>query len=259
MGSNFYKQTNNLINSFVSKENDATRLFIIILVAFLSGFESFFLGLNDVTSLGSNLNWQDPFHLGEAFAASMGYIFSSQTSQYSQYTIHGAWDVLPTIISLAAFGKNHFIFPTRVIINLCNLFSCFILITISWRLISPNLEKKLEKFIFILVIAFYAPQFVGIRDLFLLVSIFLFLESLKSTRSIYRFILEGLLGLSLAFGIFWSFDRGIVGLVSLGAAILYCLLRYRRFVLTAFCGVLSIVILQFNDLFSIKIYLENLI
>lgn len=257
MGLNFDKQTNNLINSFVSKENDKIRLFIVIVVAFFSGFQSFFLGLNDVTSLGSNLNWQDPFHFGEAFAASMGYIFSSQTAQYSQYKIHGAWDVLPTIISLAAFGKNHFIFPTRVIINLCNLFSCFILITISWRLISPNLEKKLEKFIFILVIAFYAPEFVGIRDLFLLVSIFLFLECMKPARSIYRLILEGLLGLSLAFGIFWSFDRGIVGIASLGVPVLYCLIRYRRFVLTAFCGTLSIVILQLNVLFSIKLYLEN--
>ena len=102
MGLNFDKQTNNLINSFVSKENDKIRLFIVIVVAFFSGFQSFFLGLNDVTSLGSNLNWQDPFHFGEAFAASMGYIFSSQTAQYSQYKIHGAWDVLPTIISLAA-------------------------------------------------------------------------------------------------------------------------------------------------------------
>jgi hypothetical protein len=258
MGLNFEKQTNNLINLFVSKENDKIRLFIVISFAFLSGFKSFFLGLNDVTSLGSNLYWQqDPFHFGEAFAASMGYVLSPQTSQYSQYTIHGAWDILPTLISLATFGKNHFIFPTRVIINLCNLLSCFILITISWKLISPNSGKKLEKFIFILIIAFYSPQFVGIRDLFLLVSIFLFLECLKSQKSIYRFMLEGLLGLSLAFGMFWSFDRGIVGIVSLGVSILYCLPRDQRFVLTAFCGVLSVVILQFNDLFSIKLYLEN--
>ena len=253
MDINFYKQTNDLINSFVSKENDKTRLFIVIVVAFSSGFQSFFLGLEKIIS--------DPFHIGEAFAAAMGYAIHSQGSEFSQYTIHGAWDVLPAVISLAAFGKHHFIFPTRLIISLCNIFSCTLLLIITWKLIYPNYGKKFQKFIFILTVAYYSPQLVGIRDLFLLISIFLFLECLKigvkSTKNIYRFILEGFLGLSLAFGMFWSFDRGITSLASLGAAILYCLLRYRRFALTAFLGVLSVVILQLNDLFSVELYLKN--
>lgn len=253
MALSFYKHTDNLINSFVSKENDVKRCSVVILVAFLSGFNSFFLGLNKMIS--------DPFHIGEAFPAAMGYVLHSQGSEFSQYTIHGAWDVLPALISLATFGENYFIFPTRLIISLCDIFSCILLLIITCKLIHPNFGKKFQKFIFILTVAYYAPLLVGIRDLFLLISIFLFLECLKiwveSTKNTYRFILEGFLGLSLAFGMFWSFDRGIVGVASLGAAILYCLLRYRRFVLTAFCGVLSVVILQFNDLFSIKFYLEN--
>ena len=140
MGLNLYKQTDNLIHSFIDKENDVKRLFLVILVTFLSGFNFSFWELNDPISLVSG---PDPFHMGEAFVAAMAYVIRSHSPEFLQYTIHGAWDVLPTIISLTTFGENYFVFPTRVFISLCNIFSCLILVTISWKLILPNLKYNI--------------------------------------------------------------------------------------------------------------------
>lgn len=157
--------------------------------------------------------FDDPFHAGEFFAS--GTFFTKENNlTFLPYTIHGALDFIPMLLANYTWGENNYFFGTSLIYSLTNATSALLLLLIFLK-ITP--ESNYKPF-FIILISFSSFNFVGIRDLFLLFSILSFLHAMQHKESI---LLQLVFGFIVSLGVFWSFDRGIAAVISLGSAIIY--------------------------------------
>ena len=197
----------------------------------------------------------DPFHYGEYFAATVGF-FRDVNPPFHPLTIHGALDFIPGLFAEHQWGAENYFLPTFAIYKGLNFFAAISLILISYELT----RFKKYQWLLLLAVAGVAPLMVGYRDLILLISLYLFLKinNLDAKRDLSIFLQVSFGGI-VAFGIFWSYDRGIAGALSLGAAVLVLLFRNRWYAISLVSFVAAAVILGFLfEVFSIGNYLRDI-
>jgi hypothetical protein len=216
------------------------------LAVFIFAFISFF-------TFGPG-NIVDPFHQGEFFAT-LPSMLHAQPGQHA-FTIHGALDFLPAWIATHFSSLNNNFLYTQFAYAVCNLGAALLLYLIAALFVEKG--SKYEMLI-LLTVAAVSSQLVGYRDLFLLLSIYLFLLCLRSHRSSDFFIKATLLGVAAAFNIFWSYDRGITGFGSVGFGVFLASFIHRRFIyaIVVFIGTFLVLSLM-TEVFSLSDYLRNL-
>jgi len=230
--------TNRLIAAFA--------LLLAAVNAFLQNFPGSF-SLN-----GGFFTFSDPFHQGEHFAFAQSLKGASQT--VDALSIHGALDFIPSLIGAQLWGGDHHFIPTFAIYALLGTLAALLLFLIPGA--SQDAARRRGSLFGLMLIGGVA---VGYRDFFLLVSLCAFYALLATgLRPGWRTALQLLFGLSTAFGLYWSFDRGIAAAVSLGAATLYLAWADRRFVLSLLSFAAGLVLLaNLNDVFSPRALIEN--
>ena len=231
----------NVLARIDSKVADSVAFVIGVLVAGLSCFQG-------DSMLG------DPFHQGEHFAAAVSYLAGSG-ARFHPLAIHGVLDVFPALLAERLTGAGNYFLATEVIYCALNFAAAIALLAIAWEL----LRSKPNRWLLLLVVGLVAPFVVGYRDLLLLTSLYLFVMiSGRNAAGPSGVLLKFGLGIAAAFGVFWSFDRGIAGTVALGAGVLTMLPRGRTHAipLVAFVATITVLALCF-DAFSLSNYLSN--
>jgi len=216
-------------------------IFIGILILILSTFRG-------------NVILDDPFHQGEFFAATVAF-FSDSTLAFHPLTIHGALDYIPGLFTEYMWGNENYFLPTIAIYKFLNFLAAIFLILIAYHLT----QYKNNKNILLLAVTLIAPLLVGYRDLILLLSIYTFFKVYDSNiDSDIKFFLQTFFGAIVAFGVFWSYDRGIAGVLSLGAAIFFLLFKNHRYAISLIAFVVTAVGLSliFKP-FSIENYIND--
>lgn len=197
----------------------------------------------------------DPFHYGEFFAATAG-LFANVNLPFHPLTIHGALDFMPGLFAEYIWGAENYFLPTFAIYKVLNFFAAIFLIIIAYQLT----RYKNHQWMLLFAVTFVSYLLVGYRDLILLISIYIFLKI--SDRDIERDLsafLQIFFGITVAFGMFWSYDRGLAGAISLGAAVLVLLFRSRRYALSLVAFVLTVVGLDLLfKVFSIQNYISDI-
>jgi len=197
----------------------------------------------------------DPFHHGEFFAATVGF-FPDANPPFHPLTIHGALDFIPGLFAEYIWGAENYFLPTLAIYKVLNFFAAIFLILIAYDLT----RYKNHQWLLLLSVTVAAPLFVGYRDLILLISLYIFLKiNDHDTRRNPSVFLKIFFGIIVAFGMFWSYDRGIAGAFSLGAAFLVLLFRSRQYAISLVAFVTTVVGLgQVFKFFSIENYISDI-
>jgi hypothetical protein len=212
-----------------------------------------------VAQLFSTLNVQptanDPFHTGEFFASST-HLTLKELSNFQTIQIHGLNDVFPALLAESIWGPDNHILPTLTIYQLLNFFSYTLLISATLLIGIKNKEQLLIFFAILLV----GNNFVNFRDTMLLLCVNFFLLLNGKKNIIIEYLIQILFGLLVAFSIFWSFDRGIAGVVAFGIASLFAAKRNKKFILSMFSFFVFIPIFNYShEIFSITKYIENVL
>jgi hypothetical protein len=194
----------------------------------------------------------DPFHYGEYFAL-LTSLFGAQSS-INPLTIHGALDYVPGLVAQKIFGGNDYFFPTWLIYRLLDFVAAIFLLTIVFQMVKNNPQR----FIILLGVAIVAPFLVEYRDVALLLGIILYFLIQEKHNPVINLVLEISFGLVVALGLFWSFDRGIAGMVALGAASIIYAYQKRQYIISLFVFIVSVVTFGFfSPELSLSNYLEN--
>lgn len=234
-----------MLNNLKKKELKSVHSLVIIMATFSVALPIF----------EGDLILSDRFHHGEFFAGAVA-LFSDIGSSFIPLTIHGALDYIPALIAEYYWGANNYFLPTLAIYKALSLFSAILYILIAYDLT----KNKDFQWVMILAAAVAAPYLVNYRDLFLLISIYLFIRLVFSAAKRDPSIpLQIIFGAMVAFGMFWSYDRGIAGALSLGAGIMFLLFRNSLYAisLASFLAAAGWLILGF-EVFSIKHYFDNI-
>jgi len=159
---------------------------------------------------GIELPISDSFHVGEAFAAA---VTLATKPGSSPLTIHGAWDFIPAILTRQLAGEQGYLYPAIYLTrSILPGISALIFLFFLFRLLKDR--KGLAVLAFLSLAAIAAPSLVGIRDLFLLMSCWSLYEFLNSANRAYAIKSAAVLVLTTSVGAIWSFDRGIVSIVT---------------------------------------------
>lgn len=206
-------------------------------------------------NFGSATILDDPFHHGEYFASAVNF-FSSDSSKVTPLTIHGALDFIPATLAKFHWGQDRYFFPTWVIYRLLDLFSAVALVAIAYE----TTRNKAPQTILLMALAVVAPRLVGYRDVFLLASIYVFvLLQTRSFKCSTRNSFQIFFGILVALGLFWSFDRGIAGALSLGLATLRLTYKRQGYAISLVSFFMVILLLSYSwKEFSLSNYFENL-
>lgn len=198
----------------------------------------------------------DPFHHGEYFASAVS-LSSSIGMTFQPLTIHGSLDYLPSIFSEFVWGSENYFLPTYAVYKFLSLIATGLLLVIVY-----DLTKFQTNQILLLVAAtLAAPFLVSYRDLFLILSFYFFLKTINTNSNGKPCnLLLIFFGTTLAFGMFWSFDRGIAGAISLGSAIFLMMFRNPRYAISLISFAASIFILSVSfKAFAIESYINNIV
>ena len=194
--------------------------------------------------IGSGLS--DSFHFGEYFVSEVNDRYS--TSDMNFVMIHGLVDVLPARVTRLIFGTDYYFFPTWVFYQFINVLTALIFSLLVMHLIPRIIEKLPSLFL----LGVFAAGTVGYRDLFLVLCLFLIakvrLEKAAGRNVNYIYIS---LGLASLIGMYWTWNRGILGLACSVLTILgigFHAKNIKSFVLGIVLGQSTIFILfpQFN-------------
>lgn len=198
----------------------------------------------------------DPFHYGEYFASATT-LANSATSIYP-ITIHGALDYLPSMLAALLHDTEHHFLTTMLLYQSGKLLATLLFYALVVLIAAPLQHYRIP--ILLLVVAtLTGTQLVGYKDLFLLLSLFLFFLGQQQMSLSRRTLLEVGLGLAVALNLFWSFDRGIAGTVAIGVAVLievYYARRYWVALVTFFIAVPALALS--SEIFSLGQYIENI-
>lgn len=215
-----------------------------LLVLLLSAFSRFF-------PHGTVL-YSDPFHHGE-YVATLPAVLAGGSDFF---TIHGALDWLPAWLAAQGVGVARYFLPTMFLFHLLDLLAGLLLYLIVVQQ-SSSLERY--RFVVLFATAALACYLVGHRDFFLLTSVWLFFALSAQDDKPIRFNLLALtLGLSLALNVFWSFDRGLAGLLGLGSACLLGLATQHRYGVVLLTTTLVLLGLVQSGWMPVDTYLANL-
>jgi hypothetical protein len=197
----------------------------------------------------------DPFHEGEFYVATIGNSSDRQT-EFHPLAIHGALDVIPALIAERIWGAENYFLPTRAIYQLLSFLAAMTLIGIAYRLTRGNASRAA----LLLAIGLAAPLLLGYRDLLLLALLYLFIVLVETERkTAATVLLHVLFGLCAGIALYWSYDRGIAGSVSLGAATLILLAGNRMYAIALLSFFVTIAILASSfEMFSIRNYADDI-
>lgn len=204
---------------------------------------------------GGDVILAEPFHDGEFFASAVG-LFSDSKYSLHPLAIHGAVDYIPALFAEYQWGAENYFLPTVVIYRVLSFLAAIFLVLVSYEL-SRN---KSYQWLLLLAVATVSPILVGYKDLVLLISIYLFFKiNYSDINRSSNIFLQILFGAVVAFGMFWSYDRGIAGALSLGAAVSILLFwnRWHAISLLSFVAVFLILGLFF-EVFSFGNYLSDI-
>ena len=198
----------------------------------------------------------DPFHFGEFFASATHYSVSERLD-FHPLQIHGLNDIIPALLAESIWGEDHHFLPTLAFYKLLNFMSYGLLIS-AFLLIGTKSAAQLLMLISILLVG---DTMVSYRDTVLLLSInsFLIIQKYEDNHK-WIYPLQILFGVVVAFSLFWSFDRGVAGIIALGIATLVAANRNKKHIVSVIVFLLSIVAFSnVGELFSPTKYIENLI
>lgn len=198
----------------------------------------------------------DPFHFGE-FVASATHYSVSERLDFHPLQIHGLNDIIPALLAESIWGDNHHFLPTLTFYKLLNFMSYGLLIS-AFLLIGTKSAGQILMLISILLVG---DTMVSYRDTVLLLSInfFLIIQKYEDNHK-WIYPLQILFGVVVAFSLFWSFDRGVAGIIALGIATLVAANRNKKYIVSVIVFLLSIAAFSnVSELFSTTKYIENLI
>lgn len=236
-----------------SMQNRSTLNYPKLTPGFIAGF-IVLLALSLQILVNSNGKITDPFHTGEYFASFVS-IFNDQHSQ-GLITVHGALDFIPAWLSHAIYGPDHYFFGTIFLYELADVLAAivfYVLVAIFTERFASHYQA-----IVLIVAAMISTLLVNYRDLFLLASLLLYFSCQMELRQLVKKVTEMGLGLTVALNLFWSFDRGIAGVLSIGVACL--ILAYRN--KSGLIAVLSffvflLIFSSSSEYLSLQSYIEN--
>lgn len=194
----------------------------------------------------------DPFHQGEYFAALIS--LEQNISGHLPLTIHGALDYLPGRLAAGLFGQPRYFLPTSLIYQLLNLTAAGLFLWVAYTL----LKGRPLAAVALVVAAIIAPEVVDYRDTILMLSIGLYFRVQQAGSPTRRLCLEVALGVAVAVGLVWSYDRGIAAAVSLGLPCLIHCFRDKTYLLSL--SVFAALILVgglISPLLTLSYYIEN--
>lgn len=196
----------------------------------------------------------DPFHHGEYFAATVG--LAQAGAAVLPLTIHGAFDFLPAMLARALSPADAWFAPTLVVYKLLRLAAAALLV---W-MVADLRRGKPWRLVWVIGAAALAPLTVDAKDVMLLLA--LRLQCWVGWRPVgsARWPLHTLLGIAVAAGLYWSFDRGIAGAVSLGAGTLLLSLRDPvRWVSLGTFGLCVGLLSLTTEVFSLQHHVDNIL
>jgi hypothetical protein len=228
---------------FDLKNNNWLIHLIAIGVLLLGAFVNFFPH--------SGIFFDDPFHYGEYVAT----LPSVLVGEMSFITIHGALDWMPAWIAQLFVGTERHFLITMALYAVLNLIACFLL----YLIITLFAQAHIKYWAFILLVSSVtAIYLVSHKDVFLLLSIFLFFLHQRFLQSeLQARLLEVSLGIALAVGMFWSFDRGVAGIGGIGGACMILFATERRHSITVISFILFIAIFSWMGFFSFTDHIDN--
>lgn len=206
-------------------------------------------------SLRGGMVLSDPFHHGEYFASAVIF-FTTQIVNFQPLTIHGALDFIPALMARAIWGAENYFLPTYFLYKLMNIASSIMLLIIVYEIT----KDKAFRFIILLSMGVAAPLLVGYKDIYLLLSLSLFLILCKNPlETAFDMVMLVIFGVLVGLGLFWSFDRGISGVASFGVASLFLTFKNKRFAISLAAFFVSVFLISFfSQTFSIENYVENI-
>ena len=151
--------------------------------------------------------------------------------------IHGAIDYIPSLIGALVSGDEHVIVGTRLINTVFVGINWILFLHICYSSIPRQARSIFWTASAIAVLYCFAPQtgsnaftvssqFLGVRDTFLLLSLYFFTKYSTSDRSQSIFLVLG--SFSTATAVFWCYDRGVIS-IALFLAILAGTLVNKRY------------------------------
>ncbi len=197
----------------------------------------------------------DSFHQGEFFASFTSIIHSPETSPI--LIIHGALDYIPAWLSFAIYGQQNYFFGTLLLYNIANILSAFFL----YLLVAIFIEKSdvNYKIMALVITAIVAPWSVSYKDLLLTLSLLLYFYRQRELQYLTSLFIEIGLGIAVSLNMFWSFDRGIAGMFSIGSACLIMAYWNRLYLNSLVAFFIMVTVLNYSlDIFSLQIYVENI-
>ncbi|NOT15854.1 MAG: hypothetical protein HOP21_09845 [Methylotenera sp.] len=194
--------------------------------------------------------YQDPFHHGE-FVATLPLVLNGNANFF---TIHGAMDWIPAWIAQYFLGIDRHFLPTMLIYSLMDgLASVFLFHTAVLLIHQQNKYRP----ILLMLSAALVVTLVGARDVFLIIAFWIFTLTNSPGSRLERKFLELLLGLALAFNLFWSFDRGVAGFVGIGFSCLILAVVERRHLISIASFVVALLSLHWIGALSFPNYFAN--
>ena len=196
----------------------------------------------------------DPFHHGEFFAAFETILHRGDG--YYPITIHGIQDYLPPAISYHFFGEDRYFLFTIFLHQFIDILTGLMFFFLIFSFLKDRSKNALP----LLAAALLTPHLVMYKDFLLIISVLLFFAIQRTSAPAIRHVEELALGAVVAVGLFWSFDRGLVGALSLGIGCVVQALRSPRYRLSLVTFAICVPLLGlFGTEYSIINYAKNIL
>jgi hypothetical protein len=195
----------------------------------------------------------DSFHLGEYFSSFLSVLHTQGQSQI--LVIHGTLDYLPALLAREISGPESYFITTWFFYQAATFMTGLFILASAYKL----LDRAPGSTWLLLAAAAAVPYLVGYRELFAVLALLLFLQVQEKHSGKVDAAWQITLGLSLAFGLFWSFDRGIAAATAFGAGMLLLAGRSRSCRLAIVVFGLSLALADlFLPTFSLRAYSTNI-
>ena len=174
--------------------------------------------------------------------------------------IHGGMDFIPSLLAKIAYGDDRVIVGTRVINSLIVIVTWSFFLDLCWRMASKSKEYTAWIAIPIIFILLASRQwesavdlhhaFIGPRDLFLILTLWALVSYEQCHNKNVRLSHVVLITTASIFGIYWSYDRGIMALLSYAAFAFSMLHRKLKFdaALSIVTAIVILAILEYSKL-----------
>ncbi len=250
------------MNSFThSISPTATIMRHLISSTFASPFLFFLLfSIFVVSQVDVGHSVTDTFHEGEyvGLVWHMAAYYAGNAS--FPLIIHGGMDFIPSLLAKFVYGDDRVIVGTRVINSLIVIVTWSFFLDLCWRMASKPKEYTAWIAIPIIFILLASRQFesavdlhhafIGPRDLFLILTLWSLVSYEQCLNDKARVSYVALITMASTFGIYWSYDRGIMALLSYTAFAFSLLHRNFKFdaALSIVTAIAMLVIMEYSKL-----------